>query len=62
MTQESPVRVRITSETHEHEDKPVKKGTVLEVHPATATHLVKLGAAEFVGAPPATASATAGGE
>jgi hypothetical protein len=47
MSDTTNVKVRILSETHEHEDKPVPKGTVLDVSPRTAKHLVQVGAAEL---------------
>lgn len=50
------VKVRILSATHEHEDKKVPKGTVLDVHPATAQHLVDVGAAEYLVIPAAPKS------
>lgn len=53
------VKVRIISETHEHEGKRVSKGTILDVSPATAAHLVDLGAAEMLA--PAAAMKTIGG-
>jgi len=40
--------VRITSETHTHQDKPVTKGTVLSLDVPTADHLIEIGAAEAV--------------
>ena len=55
-------RVRITSETHEHEGALVKPGTVLEVPAATADHLVALKAAEHAGAAPKTTAKPEGGQ
>ena len=59
MTTEKSVKVRIVSKTHEHAGTPVEPGTVLEVDSATATHFVKLGAAELVGGPVSTVSPVA---
>lgn len=63
------VKVRLLTETHEHENKKVPKGTVLEMHPATATHLIELKAVELVSGGAsmmstgtATAARAAGGE
>lgn len=55
------VKVRILTDTHEHNDKPVPKGTVLDVSPKTAAHFVETGTAEIVPAAPAT-KATGGAE
>jgi hypothetical protein len=55
-------RVRITSETHEHEGKPFKSGEYLEVSAKTADHLVALKAAEHApAAPTKTAKSTTEG-
>jgi len=55
------VRVRILTETHEHEDKPVPPGTVLEVSAKTATHLIQVGAAALADEPTVTPVTTSGG-
>lgn len=55
------VSVRVKSETHEHEGKLVKPGTVISgLSPRTAKHLASLGAVELVTDPaPASFSAPA---
>jgi|GEM_PF-3807339 len=55
------VKVRILTETHEHEGKRVPKGAVLDVSPRTAQHFVEVKAAELVGSASAT-KATGGVE
>lgn len=40
------MKIKITSETHQHKGETVKPGTVLDVDETTGQHLISLGAAE----------------
>lgn len=40
------MKIKILSETHEHQGEKVKPGTILDVDEPTAKHLIELGAAE----------------
>ena len=42
------MKIKIITETHIHADKPVPKGTILDVDKETAQHLFTIGAAELV--------------
>ncbi|HOD32984.1 MAG TPA: hypothetical protein PKO12_05865 [Holophaga sp.] len=42
------MKIKITTDTHEHQDEKVKPGTVLDVDEPTGKHLISLGAAEPV--------------
>lgn len=39
--------IKILTDSHQHLDQPVPKGTVLEVEQATADHFAAIGAAEI---------------
>lgn len=45
------MKIRILTETHEHQGQPVEKGTILDVDDNTGKHFVAIGAAEPVNTP-----------
>lgn len=40
------MKIKILTDTHEHQGEPVKPGTILEVDETTGKHLVAISAAE----------------